>query len=189
MFDGESRRRHCPSARRVIVTGEHVREPAYQDFGTSPRHYGEAVVTCHGGARKTLRDPRLRGHAAADAGASRRPRSTRRSAGVPRCWIAGDGIVGRRASGVVGPRLQPRAKRLGPLPGSRGEHADGCPARLGSHRVARHRLRDRAQILAFAFGIALPFIETNIRTVYLHEFFGDAVDVPDAAIMPLGRRR
>ncbi len=42
-----------------------------------------------------------------------------------------------------------------------------------------------AQILAFAFGIALPFIETNVRTVYLHEFFGDAVDVPDAAIMPL----
>ena len=42
-----------------------------------------------------------------------------------------------------------------------------------------------SQILAFAFGVAVPFIETNIRSVYLHEFFGDADDVPDAAILPL----
>lgn len=42
-----------------------------------------------------------------------------------------------------------------------------------------------SQILAFAFAVAVPFIETNIRSVYLHEFFGDADDVPDAAIMPL----
>ncbi len=42
-----------------------------------------------------------------------------------------------------------------------------------------------AQILAFAFGVGVPFIETNIRSVYLHEFFGDADDVPDAAILPL----
>lgn len=42
-----------------------------------------------------------------------------------------------------------------------------------------------AQVLAFAFGVGIPFIETNIRSVYLHEFFGDAQDVPDAAIMPL----
>jgi A/G-specific adenine glycosylase len=42
-----------------------------------------------------------------------------------------------------------------------------------------------AQVLAFAFDIGVPFIETNIRSVYLHEFFGDAADVPDAAILPL----
>ncbi len=42
-----------------------------------------------------------------------------------------------------------------------------------------------AQILAFAFDIGVPFIETNIRAVYLHEFFQGAEDVPDAAIMPL----
>ncbi|MCE5191055.1 MAG: A/G-specific adenine glycosylase [Actinomycetia bacterium] len=42
-----------------------------------------------------------------------------------------------------------------------------------------------AQILAFAFGVAVPFIETNIRSVYIHEFFGDADGVPDSAIMPL----
>lgn len=42
-----------------------------------------------------------------------------------------------------------------------------------------------AQVLAFAFDIGVPFIETNIRTVYLHEFFPGAEDVPDAAILPL----
>ena len=41
-----------------------------------------------------------------------------------------------------------------------------------------------AQILAFAFDVAVPFIETNIRSVYLHEFFGDADDVPDSVILP-----
>lgn len=41
------------------------------------------------------------------------------------------------------------------------------------------------QVLAFAFDIGVPFIETNIRTVYLHEFFPDAEGVPDAAILPI----
>lgn len=41
------------------------------------------------------------------------------------------------------------------------------------------------QVLAFAFDVGVPFIETNVRSVYLHEFFGDAADVPDAAILPL----
>jgi len=42
-----------------------------------------------------------------------------------------------------------------------------------------------AQVLAFAFDVGVPFIETNVRSVYLHEFFGDAEDVPDAAILPI----
>jgi A/G-specific adenine glycosylase len=42
-----------------------------------------------------------------------------------------------------------------------------------------------AQVLAFAFDVGVPFIETNIRSVYLHEFFADAEDVPDSAILPL----
>jgi A/G-specific adenine glycosylase len=42
-----------------------------------------------------------------------------------------------------------------------------------------------AQILAFAFDTGVPFIETNIRSVYLHHFFEDAEDVPDVAILPL----
>lgn len=42
-----------------------------------------------------------------------------------------------------------------------------------------------AQVLAFAFDIGVPFIETNIRAVYLHEFFAGAEDVPDSALLPL----
>lgn len=42
-----------------------------------------------------------------------------------------------------------------------------------------------AQVLAFAYGVAVPFIETNIRAVYLHHFFGDAEGVPDSAILPI----
>lgn len=42
-----------------------------------------------------------------------------------------------------------------------------------------------AQVLAFAFNAGVPFIETNVRAVYLHEFFPGAEDVPDAAILPI----
>lgn len=42
-----------------------------------------------------------------------------------------------------------------------------------------------AAVLAFAFGVAEPFIETNIRAVYLHAFFPDRDDVPDRDILPL----
>lgn len=42
-----------------------------------------------------------------------------------------------------------------------------------------------AQVLAFAYDVGVPFIETNIRSVYLHEFFGDAEGVPDSALLPL----
>ena len=40
-------------------------------------------------------------------------------------------------------------------------------------------------ILAFAFNIAEPFIETNIRTVYIHFFFKGNKAVPDSAIHEL----
>lgn len=42
-----------------------------------------------------------------------------------------------------------------------------------------------AQVLAFAFNVGVPFIETNIRSVYLHEFFPGAEDVPDSALLPI----
>jgi A/G-specific adenine glycosylase len=42
-----------------------------------------------------------------------------------------------------------------------------------------------AQILAFAFDVPVAFIETNIRSVYIHEFFDGADDVPDSAILLL----
>jgi A/G-specific adenine glycosylase len=38
-------------------------------------------------------------------------------------------------------------------------------------------------ILAYAFNQPALFIETNIRTVYIHHFFYDRTDVPDTAIL------
>lgn len=40
-------------------------------------------------------------------------------------------------------------------------------------------------VAAFAFDVASVFIETNIRTVYLHHFFEDEDQVKDAQIFPL----
>lgn len=42
-----------------------------------------------------------------------------------------------------------------------------------------------AAVMAFAYGEAYPYIETNVRAVFLHHFFADACDVPDREIMPL----
>lgn len=43
-------------------------------------------------------------------------------------------------------------------------------------------------IAAFAFGTATPFIETNIRSVFIHHFFHDRTDVGDPEILPLVER-
>ncbi|GFO55384.1 endonuclease III [Geomonas sp. Red276] len=40
-------------------------------------------------------------------------------------------------------------------------------------------------VALFAFGEPTPFIETNIRSVYLHHFFPGKEKVPDALILPL----
>lgn len=40
-------------------------------------------------------------------------------------------------------------------------------------------------IMAYAYDEAVVFIETNIRTVFIHHFFDDQVDVPDKAIAEL----
>lgn len=42
-----------------------------------------------------------------------------------------------------------------------------------------------AAVVNYAFREPMPFIETNVRAVFLHHFFADAADVPDAALMPL----
>ncbi len=39
-------------------------------------------------------------------------------------------------------------------------------------------------VLAFAFGVAEPLIETNVRTVYIHHFFSDETDVTDTMLLP-----
>ena len=40
-------------------------------------------------------------------------------------------------------------------------------------------------VLAFAYGIPVPFIETNIRRVFIHFFFSEREDVKDSEILPL----
>ncbi len=40
-------------------------------------------------------------------------------------------------------------------------------------------------VLAFAFSVATPLIETNIRTVYLHHFFPRRRGVADTALLPI----
>ncbi len=40
-------------------------------------------------------------------------------------------------------------------------------------------------VAAFAFSIPSTIIETNVRTVYLHHFFSNQSDVPDAALLPI----
>jgi A/G-specific adenine glycosylase len=42
-----------------------------------------------------------------------------------------------------------------------------------------------AAVMNYAFCRPAPFIETNVRAVFLHHFFPDADGVPDAALMPL----
>lgn len=42
-----------------------------------------------------------------------------------------------------------------------------------------------ADLLAFAWNIPVPAIETNIRSVFLHFFFADQSGVSDAELMPL----
>ena len=42
-----------------------------------------------------------------------------------------------------------------------------------------------AGVAAFAFGLPAPYLETNVRAVYIHEFFPDREQVKDREIMPL----
>lgn len=42
-----------------------------------------------------------------------------------------------------------------------------------------------AAIIAYSFNLPVTFIETNIRTVYLHHFFPDKTEVPDNQLLPL----
>ncbi len=42
-----------------------------------------------------------------------------------------------------------------------------------------------ASILAFAYNIPNAFIETNVRTVFLHHFFAGEENISDAQLMPL----
>lgn len=41
-----------------------------------------------------------------------------------------------------------------------------------------------AAVVNYAYRAPAPFIETNVRAVFLHHFFADAADVPDRELMP-----
>lgn len=43
-------------------------------------------------------------------------------------------------------------------------------------------------VMAFAYNEPVPVIETNIRTVFIHHFFHDDVDIPDSQIVQLTER-
>jgi A/G-specific adenine glycosylase len=43
-------------------------------------------------------------------------------------------------------------------------------------------------ILAYAFNKPAVFIETNVRTVYIHHYFADQVEIPDAKLTPIVER-
>lgn len=42
-----------------------------------------------------------------------------------------------------------------------------------------------AGVRVFSYGLPDMYLETNVRTVYLNEFFADEFDVPDSAVIPL----
>lgn len=42
-----------------------------------------------------------------------------------------------------------------------------------------------ASISVYAFNKPIPFIETNVRRIYIHHFFQDRIDIDDKEIMPI----
>lgn len=66
----------------------------------------------------------------------------------------------------------------------------GAPAALPRDETALRALpgigpATAAGVRAFAFGEQGAYLETNVRSVFLHELFADADGVPDRAIAPL----
>jgi len=45
-----------------------------------------------------------------------------------------------------------------------------------------------ASLMVYAFNIPVPFIETNIRAVYIHHFFEDQTGVDDSQLLPIIER-
>ena len=70
-----------------------------------------------------------------------------------------------------------------------GEHGGALPAdRDALLRLPGVGPSTAGALLAFAFAQPAAFIETNIRRVFLHQFFPAAAAVPDAALLPLVAR-
>ena len=66
----------------------------------------------------------------------------------------------------------------------------GTPAELPADEAALRALpgvgpATAAGVLAFAFGQPMPYLETNVRTVLLHELFADREGVSDVELRPI----
>ena len=89
---------------------------------------------------------------------------------------------------LAGPGIQPQ--RPGPAAGSAQVVVSDYG---GSLPRSQERLRalpgigpaTAGAIAAFAYGLPVPFIETNIRAAILHHFFPGRLEVPDREVLPL----
>ena len=71
-----------------------------------------------------------------------------------------------------------------------GARAAGVPAELPADEASLRALpgvgpATAAGVLAFAFGQPMPYLETNVRTVVLHELFAGREGVSDAELRPI----
>ena len=67
-----------------------------------------------------------------------------------------------------------------------GEHDGEIPPTLAAlRRLPGVGPATAGAISAFAFGLPVAFVETNIRAVFLHHYFPDRAAVPDSEILPL----
>ena len=72
--------------------------------------------------------------------------------------------------------LQQAAQQLANQPAKSLDELKALPG-VGYHTAAA--------ILNYAYNQATPFLETNIRTVYIHHYFADRDDVSDKELLPL----
>ena len=64
--------------------------------------------------------------------------------------------------------------------------ADGQPRTVKDlERLAGVGKNTAGAIMNYVYEVATPFIETNIRTVYIHHFFADSFDVSDKELYEL----
>ena len=141
---------------------------------------------------RPVRGARERGDAAADAGRPRRASLRRLARGLPDARGARGRAARGRARVVAGARLQPprdraqarrrAGRRRAPqvpdpprFPPTRPLCAR-CPASAPRRRPACSRSPSDCPSV---------YLETNVRTVFLHELFADRDGVPDREIVPL----
>lgn len=100
-------------------------------------------------------------------------------------------VVLRAWQGLGYNRRAVALKRLAEILVERAEsEGDGSGARLPSEPVELLALpgigaATAAGVRAFAFGEPAPYLETNVRSVFLHELLADQVSVSDAQLKPL----